>query len=276
MDRDAIAARTYQRVDEIIAAGADERGRGMWTLFEREIRRFLGVAGQTIVSPVVTTMLYFLVFGYSLGDRLQDVKGVPYVDFLVPGLVLLSVINNAYINASFSLFIAKVHGMVIDLLVTPLSYVQFLGAYVAAAVVRAMLVGSIIWVVAMLMGASLPVSAPLALLLMALTSVVFALLGLCVAIVAEEFDQVNLLPSFLITPLTFLGGVFYSVEMLPPFWRGVSYLNPVLYMVNALRYAMTGVSDVPWGAGLFILTGQAVIFGFVAQRLLKSGYKLRD
>ena len=276
MDRQAIAERAYARIDEIVEDAQREQWRGMWTLFVREIRRFWSVSRQTIISPVITTMLYFLVFGYSLGDRLQEIDGITYIDFLVPGLVMLAVINNAYTNAGFSLFIAKVHGMIVDLLVTPISYTQFLLAYVAAAMVRAMLVGTIIWVVALLMGASLPTSAPLALLFMALTAMVFSLLGLCVAIVASEFDQVNFLPNFLITPLTFLGGVFYSVEMLPDFWRRVSYGNPVLHMVNGLRYSMTGVSDVPWWTGLVILVGLSAAFGLAAHWLLRSGYNLRD
>jgi ABC-2 type transport system permease protein len=276
MDKQAIAERAYARIDEIVEDAQREQWRGMWTLFVREIRRFWSVSRQTIISPVITTMLYFLVFGYSLGDRLQEIDGITYIDFLVPGLVMLAVINNAYTNAGFSLFIAKVHGMIVDLLVTPISYTQFLLAYVAAAMVRAMLVGTIIWVVALLMGASLPTSAPLALLFMALTAMVFSLLGLCVAIVASEFDQVNFLPNFLITPLTFLGGVFYSVEMLPDFWRRVSYGNPVLHMVNGLRYSMTGVSDVPWWTGLVILMGLSAAFGLAAHWLLRSGYNLRD
>jgi ABC-2 type transport system permease protein len=276
MDHEAITAAANRRIDEIVASAEAERGRGMWTLFVREIRRFWQVAGQTIVSPVITTMLYFLVFGYSLGDRLKEVQGIPYVDFLVPGLVMLAVINNAYINAAFSLFIGKIHGSLQDVLVSPLTYRQFLGAYVAAAMVRAMLVGTIIWVVAILMGASLPYSVPLTVIFMLLTALTFSLVGLCVAIVADEFDQVNLLPSFLITPLTFLGGVFYSVEMLPAPWQSVSYFNPILYMVNGLRYGMTGISDVPWQAGLAMLLSLSAIFGYTAQQLLKSGYKLRD
>lgn len=276
MDRAVIAERAYARIDEIVEDAQREPWRGMWTLFVRELLRFWSVARQTIVSPVITTMLYFLVFGYSLGDRLQEIDGIAYIDFLVPGLVMLAVINNAYTNAAFSLFVAKIHGMIVDLLVTPISYTQFLLAYVAAAMVRAMMVGTIIWGVALLMGASLPTSAPLALLFMALTALTFSLLGLCVAIVASEFDQVNFLPNFLITPLTFLGGVFYSVEMLPPFWRQVSYGNPVLHMVNGLRYSMTGVSDVPWWTGLVILVLLSASFGLAAHWLLRSGYNLRD
>lgn len=276
MNREQIIAKAHQRIDEIAADAMQSQRRGMWTLFSREIQRFMTVAGQTIVSPVLTTMLYFLVFGYSLGERLQDIQGVAYIDFLVPGLILLALVNNAYINAAFSLFISKIHGMIVDLLVTPISPLQFLFAYVAAAMVRAMLIGGCIWIVALLMGAALPLNAPLAVVFMLLTSYTFAMLGLCMAIVSDEFDQVNLLPSFLITPLTFLGGVFYAVEMLPPFWRQVSYFNPVLHMVSGLRYSMTGVGDTPWWSGLLVLTVMAVTCTWIARRLLINGTKLRE
>lgn len=249
---------------------------GAWTLFYKEILRFWTIAGQTVISPVITTMLYFLVFGYSLGDRLQEIRGVPYVDFLVPGLVMLALITNSYINSAFSLFITKVHGTIVDLLVTPLTYVQFLGAYVAAAVVRAMLIGSIIWIVAWLMGASPFHSVPVALMFMVLTAMAFAFIGVVVAILGEDFDHINLLPNFLITPLTFLGGVFYSIEMLPAPWDTVSLFNPVLYMVNGVRYGMVGVSDVPVWKGAVMLLVLNAIFGGVALWLLKTGKKLRD
>ena len=147
------AERAAERVAAIVeSVESGQARRGGWTLLVRELRRFWGIAGQTIVSPVVTTMLYFLVFGYSLGDRLQEVRGVPYVDFLVPGLVMLSVINNAYVNAAFSLFIAKIHGMIVDLLVTPMSYLEFISAYVTAAIARALMVGGTVWAISTVMG----------------------------------------------------------------------------------------------------------------------------
>lgn len=264
------------RVEALAARGEQPNWFGAWTLFMRELRRFWGIAGQTIVSPVVTTMLYFLVFGYSLGDRLRDIQGIPYVDFLVPGLVMLALINNAFINAAFSLFIGKIHGSIVDVLVTPLSYLQLMLGYVGASIVRAMLVGSIIWGVAMLMGARAWHNVGLTLIFMLLTSLAFALIGLIVAIVAEDFDHVNLLPNFLITPLTFLGGVFYSIEMLPAPWDTVSRLNPILYMVNGLRHGMTGQGDVPYWQGLVLLLVLDLCFGAVVVLLLRSGYKLRQ
>lgn len=274
MNDDARIA-TLARVQEIVQEASTPDQFGAWTLFQREVKRFLGIAGQAIVSPVVTTMLYFLVFGYSLGDRLREVQGIPYIDFLVPGLVMLGTINAAFINGAFSLFISKVHGSVVDVLISPLSYTQFMVAYTAASMVRALMVGSIIWIVAMLMGASALHNIGLTLVFLTLTSMAFALIGMMTAIIAQEFDHVNFLPSFLITPMTFLGGVFYSITMLPDTWRLVSYANPVLYMVNGLRYGMTGVSDVSWTQGLLVLIVLNVVVALIVRALLKSGYKLR-
>ena len=264
------------RVAKLVEVAEERQYVGAWTLFHKEILRFWKIAGQTVVSPVITTMLYFLVFGYSLGDRLQEIQGVPYVDFLVPGLVMLALISNAYINSAFSLFISKIHGTIVDLLVTPLSYTQFLTAFVAAAVVRAMLIGGIIWAVALLMGASAWHNIPVALLFMVLTALAFAFIGVVIAILGEDFDHINLLPNFLITPLTFLGGVFYSIEMLPEPWDTVSLFNPVLYMVNGVRYGMVGVTDVPVWHGVVLLVAMNLFFGGLALWLLKTGRKLRE
>lgn len=266
----------HRKIEALVEKAKQPTWFGSWTLFRKEILRFWGIAGQTIVSPIVTTMLYFLVFGYSLGDRLREIDGIPYIDFLVPGLVLLAMVTNAYINSAFSLFIAKVHGTIVDILVTPLSYLQLLTAYVAAAMVRSVLIGSIIWGVAMAMGADSLYNVPLTLLFMLLVSMAFGLLGVVVAIVATDFDHINFLPSFLITPLTFLGGVFYSIQMLPEPWDTVSKFNPVLYMVNGLRYGMTGVSDVPWWHGVLVLGAMIALFGGIALHLLKTGSRLRE
>lgn len=267
---------TLARVQEIISESKDPGHFGAWTLFLREFKRFWGMAGQTILSPVVTTMLYFLVFGYSLGDRLREVQGIPYIDFLVPGLVLLGTINASFINGAFSLFIAKIHGILVDVLVTPLSYTQYMVAYTAASMVRGLMVGSIIWIVSMLMGASAWHNIPLTMVFLLLTAMAFSLIGMATAILAEEFDHVNFLPSFLITPMTFLGGVFYSISMLPEPWQTVSYLNPILYMVNGLRYGMTGISDVPWYHGMLVLVLLNMVVGVLVRGLLKSGHKLRS
>ena len=248
---------------------------GLWTLFQKEVRRFLRVPGQTLLSPVVTTVLYFVVFGWSLGNRLAHVGGVPYARFIVPGLVALGVVTNAYSNTASSLFVMKLQGTIVDLLVSPLTYGQILSAFVGAAVVRGLLVGGIMWLVA---GSfeGFDLAHPLvALALVVLAAVLFAALGLVTAIWASTFEQVNFLPTFFITPLTFLGGVFYSVEMLPPALRRFTLANPVFYMVDGVRYGMLGVSDAsPWAGGALLATLAAAAVA-TAYGLLRSGYKLR-
>lgn len=266
-----------RRVAEARERAVGESGwRGSLMLLRRETKRFMGMAAQSLLSPVLTTMLYFVVFGFTLGTRLDEVAGVPYMDFLVPGLIMLNLINSAYMNSAFSLFLAKVHGSVVDILVTPLTPLQIMVGYLGASVLRALLTGGIIWVVAAAMGAGTGYNIGYTLLFMVLTSVAFGLLGLLVAILAEDFDQVNFLPSFLLMPLTFLGGVFYSIQMLPGVWASVSKFNPILYMVNGLRYGMTGVSDVPVFLGIAIVGGLVIAFALAVGMLFKSGVKLRE
>ena len=248
---------------------------GLWTLLVKEIRRFLRVPGQTLLSPVVTTVLYFVVFGWSLGGRLASVEGVPYARFIVPGLVTLGVVSNAYSNTASSLFVMKLQGTVVDLLVSPLTYGQILVAFVGAAVVRGLLVGVVMWVVA---GAfeGFGVAHPLmALGLVVLAAILFAALGLITAIWASTFEQVNFFPTFFITPLTFLGGVFYSVEMLPPGLRRFTLANPIFYMVDGVRFGMLGISDAPPWAGVALLAALAAAASAGAYAMLRSGYKLR-
>ncbi len=248
---------------------------GLWTLFAKEVRRFLRVPGQTLLSPVVTTVLYFVVFGWSLGGRLADVEGIPYARFIVPGLVALGVVSNAYSNTASSLFVMKLQGTVVDLLVSPLTYGQILCAFVGAAVVRGLLVGGIMWVVA---GAfeGFGLAHPLvALALVVLAAVLFAALGLVTAIWASTFEQVNFFPTFFITPLTFLGGVFYSIQMLPPGLRRFTLANPIFYMVDGVRFGMLGISDAPPWAGALLLAVLASAAVAGAYAMLRSGYKLR-
>jgi len=248
---------------------------GLWTLFSKEVRRFLRVPGQTLLSPVITTVLYFVVFGWSLGGRLREVHGVPYARFIVPGLVALGVVTNAYSNSASSLFVMKLQGTVVDLLVSPLTYGEILWAFVSASVLRGLLVGAVMWAVAGLFE-GFGLAHPLfALALVVLAALLFAALGLVTAIWASTFEQVNFVPTFFITPLTFLGGVFYSVEMLPPGFRRFTLANPIFYMVDGVRYGMLGVSDAsPW-TGAALLGALAALAMGAAYLLLRSGYQLR-
>jgi len=234
------------------------------------------ILGQTVVSPVVTTMLYFLVFGFSLGSRLDEMSGVPYMDFLTPGLVMMSLINNSFINASFSFFLTKVHGSVVDVLVSPLSNVQIMAAYTAASLVRALLTSGIIWGIASVFGANTMHDPLLTIGFMVLVSSAFSLFGLAVAVVAREFEHVNLVPNFVVVPFTFLGGVFYSVSLLPGVWEQVALFNPFLYMVNGIRFGMTGVGDVGI-VSCFLVSGIFLILSLgAAWYLLRSGKNLRS
>jgi ABC-2 type transport system ATP-binding protein len=248
---------------------------GARTLYRKEVKRFLRVPGQTILSPLITTALYFIVFGWSLGGRVREVEGVPYMRFLVPGLVMLGIINNAFLNTSSSLFIMKLQGTIVDLLVTPLGYLEILGAFVLAGTTRALLVGTLTWVTAALfVGFEVP-HPLLAIIAAVLVSIAFATAGLLVALWAEKFEQVNFIPTFVITPLAFLGGVFYSAAMLPAGFRVVLHFNPIYYMIESMRHALIGISDqAPWvGFGVLILLAAGLVAWALA--LLKRGYKLR-
>ena len=231
---------------------------GFQTLFAKETRRFLRVPGQTLAQPIVTTALYFLVFGYALGGRVREVDGVSYIRFIVPGLMLLGLSQNAFLNTSSSMFIAKMQGTIVDLLVAPLGVVDLLMAFILAAVLRGLLVGGIVWAISALF-TGFHVSHPVWVVVFALlVGATFGLIGLVVAIWSDKFEQLNIVPTFIITPLTFLGGVFYSANMLPRPWSYVSRVNPVLYMVEGLRYGVVGTStSSPW-LGLAVTGGIAV------------------
>jgi ABC-2 type transport system permease protein len=248
---------------------------GFTTLFRKEVLRFMRVPGQTLLSPLVTTVLYFLVFGLTLNVRQGADPRESYARFIVPGLIMLGVISNTYLNTTSSMFTMKVQGTIIDLLVTPLTYGQILTAFVAAATVRGFMVGGSMWVVAGLF-TTFDVAHPVvALSFILLVATFFSTTGLIAAIWADKFEQVNLIPTFLITPLTFLGGVFYSVDRLPGVFRQIARLNPVLYMVEGMRFGLLGHADVPPWTGLLILVGLNGVAFAVAYRFLQSGYKLR-
>lgn len=246
------------------------------TLFIKEVRRFSKVWMQTVFSPLVTTSLYFLVFGVALGSRLREVDGVPYIEFVVPGLMMLSMINNAFLNTASSLFQSKINGTLVDLLVAPIGAAEMLTAYVGAAVLRAGIVGVLVYLVAVAFTGFHVAHLGWTLFFAVVVSAAFAVLGLLTAVWAEKFDQLSVVPNFVLTPLTFLGGVFYSVQMLPPPWDTVSRCNPILYMVNGLRYGLLGISDVHVGwSALAVggLLGGLVLWAWV---LFARGTRLRD
>ena len=248
---------------------------GFKTLFFKEILRFWKVATQTIAAPVVSAMLYLLIFGHVLDGRVEMLDGVSYTSFLVPGLVMMSVLQNAFANSSSSLIQSKITGNLVFILLPPLSHVEILSAYVVASVVRGLVVGLGVFVITAWF-AHLSFVAPLWIVAFALLGAgILGTLGVIAGIWAEKFDQLAAFQNFLITPATFLAGVFYSIKKLPPFWLAVSHFNPFFYMIDGFRYGFFGQSDVsPW-TSLAIVAVFFVALAAIAINLLRRGYKLR-
>jgi ABC-2 type transport system permease protein len=248
---------------------------GTRTLLKKEVRRFLRVPGQTVLQPLISTTLYFVVFGFTLGGRQADVHGVPYLAFIVPGLVFLGIANNAFLNTSSSFFITKIQGTIVDLLVAPLGPTELLIGFVLGAMVRGLLVGLLTWAAALFFTGWHLAHVAETVLFLGLSAYVFAVLGLLAGIWAEKFEQINFFPTFLMLPLTFLGGVFYSVRALPEPFATISLFNPVVHMVEGLRAGMLGLPQrSPLGLGL--LLGLAVGSTAIAWRMLRVGYKLKS
>jgi ABC-2 type transport system permease protein len=245
------------------------------TLLEKEIRRFLRVASQTLLSPIITAALYLFIFGATLGGRLSVLPGFSYAQFVVPGLILMGVINNAFANTSSSLFMSRYLGNIVDLLVTPISPPQFILAYTLAAMVRGLAVGLVVWLIS-LGFADLPWAHPGAALAMAaLASFLFAQCGLIAALYADSFDTLSMYTNFLLLPLLYLGGVFYPASILPPFWAGLTHLNPLFYLIDGFRHAVLGVGDLPLATAFAVaLLLAALLFGWAAW-LIGRGYRLR-
>jgi len=249
---------------------------GLRTLFAKETRRFLKVPGQTLAQPVVTTTLYFLVFGFALGGRVREVDGVAYIRFIVPGLVLLTITQNAFLNTSSSMFIAKLQGTIVDLLVAPLGVADLMVAFLSAAVLRAVMTGALVWLIAGLFTGFGIAHLGWVVAYVGLVSIALAAMGLGVAIWSDKFEQLNVIPTFVLTPLTFLGGVFYSAHMLPRPWDSITRGNPILYMVEGLRFGFLGVSSTsPW-LGLVITGAVAAVSTAWAAWMFATGYKLRS
>ncbi|MCX7173932.1 MAG: ABC transporter permease [Proteobacteria bacterium] len=248
---------------------------GFPTLFYKEVLRFWKVGFQTVAAPVITALLYLLIFSHVLESRVHVYETVSYTAFLVPGLVMMSLLQNAFANSSSSLIQSKVTGSIIFVLLPPISYRAFYLAYVLAALVRGLSVGAGV-LLATLWFAPLQFAEPLWILAFALLGgSILASLGVIAGIWADKFDQLAAFQNFLIMPLTFLSGVFYSIHSLPPFWQQVSHWNPVFYMIDGFRHGFFGVSDVsPWQS-LVIVATCLVLLSMLTLGMLKRGYKLR-
>ena len=246
------------------------------TLVRKEITRILRIWAQTLLPPVITMTLYFVIFGNLIGRRIGEMGGMDYIDFIVPGLIMMAVITNSYGNIVSSFFGAKFGKHIEELMVSPVPSIVILAGYVAGAVFRGLVVAAVVVVVAFFFSDLRVVHPLITLSVVVLTSVVFALAGFINAVFARKFDDIAIIPTFVLTPLTYLGGVFYSVSLLPPFWQNVSLANPILYMVNAFRYGMLGVSDVSIGVAYGIIFVFLFLLGGVSLWLLEKGVGMRS
>jgi ABC-2 type transport system permease protein len=248
---------------------------GFGTLFYKELLRFWKVSFQTVLAPVITALLYLTIFGHALRGHVEVYPGVEYTSFLIPGLVMMSVLQNSFANSSSSLIQSKITGNLVFVLLPPLTHYEMYAAYVLAAVARGLCVGFGVFIVTIWF-VPLSFSAPLYIILFAMFgAAILGTLGLIAGIWAEKFDQLAAFQNFLIMPLTFLSGVFYSTHTLPPVWREVSRLNPFFYVIDGFRYGFFGVSDIDPLVSLAIVAGFFVVLAAVAMRMLATGYKLR-
>lgn len=250
--------------------------KGFRSLFYKEVMRFWKVGFQTVLAPLLSTMLYLLIFSHVLGKHVEVFPGVPYVSFLIPGLAMMALLQNAFANSSSSLIQSKITGNIIFLLLSPVSYPEMFLAYVLASCVRGIVVGCGIFLVT-LWAVHIPLEYPLwALAFALLGSFILGAMGIVAGIWAEKFDQLASFQNFIILPLTFLSGVFYSIHSLPPFWQEISHLNPFFYLIDGFRYGFFGTADISPYFSLLVVSICFAAVSLITLWLLKSGYKLRN
>ncbi len=248
---------------------------GLWTLYLKEVRRFWNIATQTIAAPVVTTLLFLAVFALALGSGSVAVAGLPYIQFLAPGLVMMAMTQNAFANTSSTLVIAKVQGNIVDLLMPPLSPAEQTAALALGGLTRGLVVGTAVWL-SMIPFAGFHVYSPFfALYHAVMASLMLSLLGVLGGLWSEKFDHLAAVTNFIVTPLAFLSGTFYSTERLPEPWLTAAHLNPFFYMIDGFRYGMTGHADGGIAAGMAVVAAANVALALLSHRLFKTGYKLK-
>ncbi|MDX2507570.1 MAG: ABC transporter permease [Gammaproteobacteria bacterium] len=245
------------------------------TIVIKEILRFSRIWLQTIIPPAITMGLYFIIFGQLIGSQLNDINNYSYMDYIVPGLIIMSIISNSYSNVVSSFYGTKFHHHIEELLVSPISNFTILAGYVSGGVARGLVVGLIVTLVSLFFTRIHIDSYAITIFIALLTSILFSLAGLINAIFANSFDDISIVPTFVLTPLTYLGGVFYSIEMLPEFWQNASLINPVLYMVNGFRMGMLGVSDASLSLAIVIIVGFIILLGSFSLWLLHKGIGIK-
>lgn len=246
------------------------------TLVIKEIFRFIRIWPQTLLPPAITTALYFLIFGKLIGDRIGTISGAGYMDYIVPGIVLMSVISHSYANVVSSFYSTKFQRNIEELLVAPIPNWVILSGYVSGGIIRGLLVGVVVTLISLLFTAIKVHHIGITLSIAVLTATVFSLAGFINAILAESFDDISIIPNFVLTPLSYLGGVFYSVDMLPGIWQTISMGNPILYMINAFRYGLIGVTDIDIQMTFMITGGFIVTLTLFSLYLLHKGIGIKN
>ena len=247
------------------------------TIWIKECTRFLRIWVQTLVPPAITMTLYFVIFGSIVGERIGEMGGRPYMEFIVPGLIMMSIITNSYSNVASSFFSAKFQRNIEEMLVAPVSTSVIIAGYIGGGLARALIVAVIVTVVSFYFVESVTIHHGLILVrTVILTSTLFSLAGLINAVFAKTFDDISIVPTFVLTPLTYLGGVFFSISLLPGIWETIAQFNPVLYMVNAFRYGFLGISDVDVGVAMGVIVVFNLVFFITAYRLLQTGRGIRS
>ena len=246
------------------------------TILRKEIRRYTRIWTQTLLPSAITMTLYYVIFGNLIGKRIGEMGGYSYMEFVVPGLIMMAIVTNSYANVVSSFFGAKFNNSVEELLVSPVPNYVILWGYVAGGVSRGLLVAIIVTAVSFLFTGMHIHSVPIVISIVLLTSVLFALCGFINAVYANSFDDISIVPTFVLTPLTYLGGVFYSLDLLPAFWASVSQINPLVYVVNAFRFGVLGVSDVSLEFAFGMIVGFVILAYSYSMYLLRTGKRLRS
>lgn len=250
---------------------------GFGTLVKREVLRYFVVWSQTLVPPLISSTLFIFVFGLSIGPSLNRlVEGVSYLEFLIPGLVMMQLIESSYANTSSSLFISRWHNIIQEILLSPLSYFEMVLALLVGGITRGILVGTGVWAVSLGFTRFAFQNCFIVLYFFLTVTVIFSLLGLLVGLWADGFEKLSFWSTFVLTPLVYFGGVFHSLEMVPPAFQWLTRLNPIFYLVSGLRYGMIGVSDAPVGLGMVIALVMGISLFVIVERLFRKGYKLRS
>ncbi|WP_439478195.1 ABC transporter permease [Brevundimonas sp.] len=251
-------------------------GHGVWAIYRFEMARALRTVWQSLVTPVITTSLYFVVFGSAIGSRMTEIDGVPYGAFIVPGLIMLSLFTQSIFNASFGIYFPKFTGTIYELLSAPVSPIEIVIAYVGAAATKSAVLGLIILATAALF-VDLTILHPLEMLaFLILISTTFSLFGFIIGIWANGFEQLQMIPMLVVTPLTFLGGSFYSIDMLPPIWRTITLFNPLVYLISGFRWTFYGSGDVGIGASLAATLGFLFVCLAIVGWMFRTGYRLKN